>query len=189
MLPPAILPNDLRVTSELPFNLSAGSVSVRAAAPVFTRWPIDRPRPKDTKGNKPLLDLNGQVTFGELAILATLVREGWEGRWIDNYPLPPTFRLAYWDDQLAKLPRDRANVPLPPDQSALYESICVRSGDPRGGGAWDLMAWRGDEVLFVEAKRRGSTDRIRPAQLTWLDAALQLRVPRECFLFVEWSAK
>lgn len=75
----------------------------------------------------------------------------------DNCPLPPTFRLAYWDHQLIELTRERANLALPPASRALYESICARAGDPRGGGVWDVIGWQGDD--------------------------------RECFLFVEWTAK
>lgn len=186
---PRSFPGELEPNAELPFALPAGRMAIRSTSPNFKPWPVDRPRPADTKGNKPLVEVGGQVSFGELAILAALLREGWEGRWIDNYPLPPTFRVAYWDQQLVKLSRERANAALPQAPRALYETICARAGDQRGGGAWDVIAWRGDEMVFIEAKKRASGDKIRDSQLRWLDAALKLGVPRECFLFVEWTAK
>lgn len=188
VIAPRSLPAELQPAAELPFDLPSGRVTIRTATPNFVPWPADRPRPADTKGNKPLVDAGRQVCFGELAILGALLRDSWEGRWIDNYPLPPTFRVAYWDRQLVKLSRESANIALPSAPRALYESICARSGDLRGGGAWDVIAWKGDEVVFVEAKKRASGDKIREGQLRWLDAALQLGVPRECFLFVEWTA-
>jgi hypothetical protein len=185
---PTLLPRELEPTTGLRVDLPSGSVVIPMALPSFRRWPTDRPKPADTKGNKPLVEVAGHPSFGELAILSVLVRDGWDGRWIDNYPLPPTFRRAYWDASFAKLSREQANVSLPVAPRAAYESICGRANDSRGGGAWDVIAWRDDEMVFIEAKKRASGDKIRPGQLRWLDAALQLGVPRECFLFVEWTA-
>lgn len=186
---PRSLPREMQPTSELSFNLPSGRVVIQSASPNFAPWPAGRPRPMDTKGNKPLVDTGGRASFGELAVLEAFLREGWDGRWIDNYPLPPTFRVAYWDDQLGKLPRAAANVALPPAPRAVYDSICMEAGDPRGGGAWDLIAWRGAEMVFVEAKKRASGDKIRDAQLRWLEAASRLGIPAQCFLLAEWTAR
>jgi hypothetical protein len=48
------------------------------------------------------------------------------------------------------------------------------------------MCWHGDDVLFVESKRKGK-DRIRQTQRTWLEKALDVGVARESFLLVEWT--
>lgn len=157
--------------------------------PTFTSWPEDRTRPRDTKGNKPLVDVGGEPAFGEIAILRAFQASGWDGRWIDNYPLPPTFRVEYWDDQWETLPRHRANRPLPPVVEEVYRRICAEAGDPSGGGAWDVIAWRGDEMVFIEAKKRGSSDRIKEPQLRWLNALARLDIPRESRLFVEWTLR
>lgn len=161
---------------------------VRHLQPTFAACAADLPRPSDTKGGKLLVEVAGKATFGELAILRAFQAHGWDGRWIDNYPLPPTFRLDYWSTTGGKLPRAEANVALPPEVDRTYRAICERAGDPRGGGAWDVIAWRGDEMVFVEAKRRKSSDWIKDQQIRWLEAARDLGVPRECMLFVEWAA-
>lgn len=189
IIAPRNVPSTFGPTESLSFTLPSGTATIRLARPQFAAWGTDRRRPADTKGNKPLLEFEGRPSFGELAILATLIGDGWQGRWIDNYPLPPTFRTAYWDDALLKLPRERANVPLPPIQRGHYDAICHQAGDARGGGAWDIIAWRGDEMFFAEAKKRASSDRIREAQLRWLDAALAVGVPSDCFVFIEWDCR
>jgi hypothetical protein len=161
-------------------------VTPRRAA--FAAWPVGNRRPLDTKGGKPLVDVGGEPAFGEIALLRAFQEDGWEGRWIDNFPLPPTFRVAYWDEHWEKIRGDRANQHLPRAVADIHERICREAGDPRAGGAWDIIAWRGDEMAFVEAKKQGSSDRIKEPQLRWLDALERLGIPRESRLFVEWSA-
>lgn len=65
-------------------------------------------------------------------------------------------------------------------------SICAAAGDARGGGAWVVLAWRGEEILFAEAKHRKSSDWIKEPQLRWLAAARSIGVQRESMLFIEW---
>jgi hypothetical protein len=162
--------------------------TVDHCGPTFRRWPANQPAPRDTKGGKWLIDVDGEPAFAEIAILRALEAEGWEGRWIDNYPLPPTFRTAYWDDAWNSLSRSVADMPLKGHPLEVYRAICGEAGDPSGGGAWDVNAWRGREMVFVEAKRFRSSDGIDEAQLRWLAAGRRLGIPRQCFLFIEWTA-
>ncbi len=184
---PPNYPTLLKPVEETTFDISANTVQVRTAKPKFAAWASNLQKPLDTKGNNPLVNVNGKASFGELAILDALTSDGWEGRWIDNYPLPPTFRTRYWTENMVKLPRDQANSPLPRPAQEIYERICIKSGDPRGGGAWDIIAWRENTFLFAEAKKKPSSDRIKTAQLAWLGAALQLGIPLGCFLYIEWT--
>jgi hypothetical protein len=183
---PLEIPERFKPISRFPVQIGTDIVQVALTRPLFSKWPAERPRPADTKGGKPLVDLDGEVMFAELALLTLLLRDGWEGRWIDNYPLPPTFRLAYWDGSLIKVSRAQADRGLPTAIMEVYQAICTHAGDERGGGAWDVVAWRGEEMLFLEAKRRSSGDKLRSEQKGWLGAALDLRVPLDCFLFAEW---
>jgi hypothetical protein len=184
--PPENFPARFQPLSRFPVQIGSEMVQVALSSPVFPKWPSTQPRPTDTKGGKPLVDLDGEVTFAELALLTILMRDGWEGRWVDNYPLPPTFRLTYWDQGFNKLSRAVADRGLPEPVKEIYDKICIRAGDERGGGAWDVIAWRGDEILFLEAKRRSSGDKLRAEQRHWLQAALALKIPLDCFLFAEW---
>jgi hypothetical protein len=190
MKPPAEIPPLLLPVAEAsPIAAHPWLQDVVHLQPVFQQWPADRPKPRDTKGNKPLALVNDRAAFAEIAILMAFEKAGWEGRWIDNYPLPPTFRRDYWDELGEKLSRSAADHPLPSPVREVYRTICERAGDIRGGGAWDITAWRGDEIAFAEAKRRKSSDWIREPQLRWLAAAKSVRVPRESMLFVEWMLR
>jgi hypothetical protein len=56
-------------------------------------------------------------------------------------------------------------------------------------GVWDVVAWKQDRLRFVEVKfsdpRTGYFDTLGRDQYAWLDAALGLGHPLDCFLLVE----
>jgi hypothetical protein len=96
------------------------------------------------------------------------------GVWVDSY------RRCFHTGLPCRVPA----VPLPEPAAPVYQAIA----DARGGrgGCWDVLAWRGTEVRFVEAKR-ARRDRIRESQRQWLDAALGLGYRLDAFLVVEWD--
>jgi len=155
-----------------PFSLPSGPVSVPKSAPSFKAW--SRQPPADTYNGKPLIDYSGRLAFAELAILWTMMEQGWDGVWIDSYR--KLFRTGYWDCE---------PVPsLPPRQAELLERIYEKAGFR--SGAWDVFCWRGDEVMFLESKRAGK-DHIRESQTRFLQAALEVGLFLESFLVVEWT--
>jgi hypothetical protein len=168
------LPDPLTPTATERFALSDGhAVEVPKATPAFRLWP--GPPPGDTYGGKPVLDANGHPAFAELAILDLLRKAGWDGVWIDTYR--NKHRTGYWG-----VPPVDA---LPSGPAELLRRILDARGAGRSG-TWDVYCWRGADVLFVEAKRAGR-DSIRPSQVTWLEAALQVGIPAGSFLVAEWS--
>lgn len=168
------LPTLLRPTGVERFTLADGRViDVQHATPTFQRWA--GPAPGDTYGSKPVVELAGEPAFVELAILELFRREGWDGVWIDTYR--NKLRTGYWNVEPL--------VALPDRPGALLRRILDARGTGRSG-TWDVYCWRGDDVVFAEAKRAGK-DSISPAQVTWLEAALQVGVPLSSFLVVEWS--
>ncbi len=66
----------------------------------------------------------------------------------------------------------------------LLERIYDRNGER--SGAFDVLAWAGDRVLFAEAKH-GGKDALRTSQKAWVEAALDEGVPLEALLIVEWG--
>jgi len=86
---------------------------------------------------------------------------------------------------------------LAADQAALFGRIAQKSRAMRraetgktatdrwGGGCWDIFAWRGAEVVFVESKQH-KQDRVRETQRIWLDSARAEGV--SSFAIVEWKA-
>jgi hypothetical protein len=74
---------------------------------------------------------------------------------------------------------------LPPSEHLdLMDRIYDRNG--KRSGAFDVLAWKEDSVLFAEAKH-GGKDALRPSQISWVEAALDEGVPLESLLVVEWG--
>lgn len=128
----------------------------------------------DTYNHKPLIDSNGKPLFAELAVLWILQRNGWNGVWTDSYRRK--FRTA--------MPHLGEPVMLPPVAGEVYQRIKNRSG--KRGGCWDIFAWKNGTLAFLELKRT-KKDVIRPNQILWLQAALDVGIGAESFLLVEWN--
>lgn len=154
------------------FKLISGNVvHIPKTTPTFRRW-LGVP-PEDTYGNKPVIDMDGSPGYAELAILKLLQEENWQGVWIDTFRKVKRIAIDVYAD-------------LPPDQDKLLEKIYA-TADTKSG-CFDVFCWRPNNVLFVEAKRKGR-DRIRQTQIRWLSAALEIGIPVESFLVVEWQAE
>ncbi|HLH29619.1 MAG TPA: hypothetical protein VKY31_00345 [Terriglobia bacterium] len=163
----------LHVTAFERLMLPSGRiVDVPKATPSFPVWHGEQPT--DRYGKKPLVNFEGRMAFAELAILWSLQQSGWNGVWVDTYRRK--FRTDYWNSPSTELPEE---------PRALLDRIsAVRGGKQQG--TWDIFCWRDDEYLFAESKWK-THDRLKPAQLEWLDAALSLDLPLPSFLIVEWS--
>ena len=96
---------------------------------------------------------------------------GWEGVWVDSFR--KQFRIS-----------NSEQVDLPTSKIALLNDIYVAAGSRYG--CFDVFAWKNDQVLFAESKRRGK-DIIRKTQLRWLEAALSICRDLGEFLIVEWD--
>ena len=62
---------------------SGDEVHVPKARPTFNQWTGDFEG--DTYGNKPLVDMDDEPMFAELAILRLFRKEGWDGVWVDTF--------------------------------------------------------------------------------------------------------
>jgi hypothetical protein len=51
---------------------------------------------------------------------------------------------------------------------------------------FDVFAWRDDQILFCEAKRKGK-DRFTVAQVRFIEGALASGILPESLLVVEWT--
>jgi hypothetical protein len=131
--------------------------------------------PIDTNGGKTILYVDGNPAFAEMAILSEFQREGWDGVWIDTYR--NAFRRGYW------------GVPpvehLPDAPRRLLDRV-IEARDGRRRGTWDVLCWKASGFVFAESKRR-NRDRIRAGQGDFLGAALNVGVPLDSFLVVEWD--
>jgi hypothetical protein len=163
-------PHTLIPTAYEEIHLLTGSVvSIPKAMPRLKPW-LGAPL-KDTYGGKQVIDSSGEPVFAELAILRLLQAEDWQGAWIDTYR------------NRKRIAIDRF-IELPPNRNELLKQIYQSAGSR--SGCFDVYCWRDRQVLFAEAKRRGH-DRIQDTQRRWLAAALNIGLPIESFLIIEWS--
>ena len=142
---------------------SGRQVRIRRIRVRFGRASPDRLRAgalPATYTTKPLVTFNGAAMFGELAVLRWLEVDGWDGVWLDTIH----GRKAWREMPTAAFP-----VVLPPAPRALYDRIVAANGG-RASGAFDVMAWKGAHVVFLEYQ--GPDDRPSRSQPAWIEAAL-----------------
>ena len=145
-------------------TLPDGSMTaIRALRIAFSRATPNRlpegtlPR---TYTSKPLVSVNGAATFGELAIVRWLEKDGWGGVWMDTF-----HGAKFWN----AMPHKSTPVALPPAAQKLYDAIKVANGG-KASGAFDVMAWRNGDFAFLEYKGEG--DRSNRNESRWISAAL-----------------
>jgi hypothetical protein len=122
---------------------------------------------------KPQLEFDGEVLLAELVIVRCLERNGWNALWIDN------FKNKRWRE----LPVHGTPMSLPENLEAMLQSITKLNG--RRAGAFDVLAWKGASVAFLESK--GPGDSISEKQRAWFASAVAAGVPTDSFSIVEWS--
>lgn len=163
----------LKPTTFEKLTLPSGKiVSVPKYEISFSLW--DGDAIKDSDGNKQVLKYKGSPLFAELVVLNILKDNGWDGVWVDSYR--KYFRISMPGDLKEK-------YELPQIPAKLFKKITNQTGFK---GCWDVFAWKGNEFLFVECKRKGK-DKIRDSQLVWLETCLRHKMSLSSFLLVEWA--
>jgi hypothetical protein len=128
----------------------------------------------DTYGNKPVIDCNGVPLFAELAMIPVLRAKGFEDAvWVDSY------RRCFRNG----MPPNSCTPP--PFVGELHTKIRNQNAG-KWAGCFDLMAWTGDVVSFVELKWRGR-DSMKDAGWQWVENALTVGVSLEQFSICEWE--
>lgn len=162
-------------------SLAAGSkVDVPTVRLRFREWKEQAPERavlgawSETYGKPLIVGDDGQRSVAEIEIVRRLRHAGWEAAWIDTFGGAPSW-MRPWTDRGIGLP-----TPVASTVSRL------RAASAPEGRPWDVIAWRDDRTLFLEAKRR-HRDRLRPGQIAWLDAAMRQRLGDVSFGIVEWE--
>ena len=171
------LPGDLRTEAFETFALPSGrAAEIQVARPVFAIW---NGPPVDTYGGKRILNYRSEAVYAELAELRLLQNAGWDGFWADSY------RKRY---RRAIAPSSAAHSDL--SKQAVMESLPGKrhpNAFKKFGGAWDVVAWRGDSIIFCECKLT-QKDKIRETQLRWLEERLNEGADLDQFRIIEWTA-
>jgi hypothetical protein len=136
------------------------------------RWSGELPDSFRAVPNKPAIDFHGRPLYPEFVWLRLLERAGWTGAWAKNW-----HGHEFWSD---------INMPfeLPKAQAGLFKYIESLTGNTRGG-YWDIFAWRGDDIVFIESKQRGK--KIRPAQAVWLEKSIDFGFDVSSFLVAQYT--
>jgi hypothetical protein len=135
---------------------------------------------------KPLVLVEKQVAFPEIAVLALFRKMGWEGAWVD------TPHHKYFD----KMPNQSKGISLGAHANQAISRIAAYNENSRVG-CWDLVLWSERAVAFaavtfsVEAGSaphdgaRGAP--IGDARTRWLAAAVKSGLTAAQFVVVEWD--
>lgn len=121
---------------------------------------------------KPLVTFHGAAMFGELAVLRWLEVDGWEGVWLDT-----THARRCWRE----MPTRSDPVVLPPAAQRRYDAVVAANGG-RASGTFDVMAWRGAQIIFVEYL--GAHERMGRNAPRWIESALTAGVSPNDLLLV-----
>ena len=171
-----MLPESLRANDVLAVSLPTGEhVALPLCTPRFDRWtgaPL-----AFTLGDKPTVEHGGLPVWAEFKVAELFRDAGWDALVIQTYGGLHFLRST-------KQGHADRGVDLPESARQLFSRIAELNGGH--GGFFDVLALRGDEVVFAEVKLQ-KRDRLRGTQKRWISSALQAGVPLESLLVVEWT--
>lgn len=110
--------------------------------------------------------------FAEMQIVQRLEQEGWLAAW------------AYRAGKSLRSWEPREEVALPGAAAELLDRIQVRGGPQ--ARMWDIVAWKDEQLQFVDVQRMGSSQRLSAGKTRWQRTALEVGVPKNAFRRVEW---
>ena len=178
LYPAGFDPDHMEILRDAGVEFSVPSVSM-----VFKQWegePV-----KYTFGNKPIVDYYGKPMFAELAIQRMASKAGWSARWVETYGMKgsgPYYFSEWIDGHLIEQTTSALDNP----KILELQSDIARHNNNSYSGCWDVLAWNGDRVLYLESKNYNK-DRIRGTQSRWLAAGLAAGLKIENFLVVQWK--
>ncbi len=132
--------------------------------------------PDRTWSAKPLVTLEKQTLFAEVALLALFRKAGWEGVWAN------TVHRKYFD----KMPNQSKGVSLTTYIGQVLTRIAEGNGQSRSG-CWDLVLWSNKTLVFVAASATHLQGGVGDARARWLDSALRTGISPGQFVVVEWD--
>jgi hypothetical protein len=178
-----ILPDILLPSTSESFDITGNIIEIPKCIIAFDRWtgePV-----KETFGGKAIVSVNNKPMFAELGIMTHFFDEGWDARWVETYGrgnMEPKCLTIWKDDKYG----NQEHKPIGNENIITLLSDIAKLNDGSYKGCWDVLAWKGDKVVFAESKRT-KKDAIRTSQSNWLAAGLMLGLSEENFLVVQWD--
>jgi len=128
-----------------------------------------------TYTSKPLVKVDDEVLFGELAILKYLQKDGWDGVWIDTFHGRGK-KKVFWSGMH---PNGRGK--LTKGAEKIYNKI-IKANNRKSSGFFDVFAWKNGKYIFIEYKGEG--DAPNKNETRWINAALKSGIKPEQLFFV-----
>jgi hypothetical protein len=143
-----------------------------AASPERSSMGLDR-----SYAAKPLVMVEKQAMFPEIACLSLFKRSGWNGVWADG-----THR-RYFD----KMPMQSKGTSLDTYANQLVSRIAENNGKSKAG-CWDLILWAHRTLVFVSVSPADpSLPAVAEANARWLAASLRTGLSGNQFAIVRWA--
>jgi hypothetical protein len=183
----AEVPEELVPVDDLYFPLGPGrEVAVRCYRALLHGCP-DKPAISLDRAYsaKPLVLVDKQAVFPELAVLSFFRRKGWDGAWVD------LAHHKYFD----RMPNQSKGISLGGHAGQQLTRISQYSDDGRTG-CWDLVLWAERTVAFAAVvaapdAARGAGGRPAAAlgeqRTRWLGAAVKSGMSAGQFAVVQWD--
>ena len=172
------IPSELAQVEDLPLDLEKrGRVSIPRYHVEFNANPgksgigLDR-----GYAMKPLVVVEKQAMFAEIAVLSMFTKLGWDGVWAD------AFHRKYFN----KMPNQSKGASLATYINQTLTRIAENNGQSRSG-CWDVILWVDRTLLFVQLKSLATGEEIKAARIGWLEAALKSGFSPSQFMVVEWD--
>jgi hypothetical protein len=124
---------------------------------------------------KPLVVVNDEILFGELAILRYLQMDGWDGVWVDTFHGRGKKKVVW-----SSLPPD-GHGKFSAESEKLFDEI-VDANHGKSSGFFDVFGWKNGSFVFIEYK--GPGDRSNKNEIKWINAAIKCGVRPEELFFV-----
>jgi hypothetical protein len=131
---------------------------------------------KSTYTSKPLVVVDDEPVFGEIAIARWLAKDGWNALWVDTF-----HGKKFWKG----MPDRTSPVEPPPPIRALYDRIAAIKGS--AGGCFDVVGWSGSQIAWFEYK--GPGDKPNRNEGLWIEAALQAGVTPDNLILIGNSSR
>ena len=167
-------------TSEYLVTLPSGrTASIASLAVLFPSSDPDRLPAgalKKSYTSKPLVLMDDEAMFGELAIVRCLAKDNWDAFWADTF-----HGRRFW--------RDMPTTSDPVDPPLLIRELYTAIAHRKQGlaGCFDVVAQRGTRIIWLEYK--GPDDRPNRNELCWIEAALGAGVAESDLFFVGAAAR
>jgi hypothetical protein len=129
-------------------------------------------------GGKTILRYEEESCYAELVILRCFLKSGWDGVWVETFG---------GQNYLRTMPSGWAlkpnHVPIPAEKEELLRRIWATA---KSYACFDVFTWKGDWIVFCEAKR-AHKDRLTKPQFKFIEAAIACGIPASALVIVEWS--